>query len=94
MPTVYLIAGCNGAGKTTASFSLLPEILDCQEYVNADNIAVGISPFQHFMPHCEYWSIYDNSTKDIVMVAEGIKDMEIEILNNEIWQNINRAHHD
>ena len=46
MPTVYLIAGCNGAGKTTASFSLLPEILDCQEYVNADNIAVGISPFQ------------------------------------------------
>jgi predicted ABC-type ATPase len=188
---VYLIAGCNGAGKTTASFSLLPEILDCQEYVNADNIAVGISPFQpdkvaieagrlmlkrindlikmkvnfaiettlsghnyitkitefkekgyeivliyfwlnspglaierikrrvkegghfiadeiverryyrgiknlfqHFIPNSEYWSIYDNSTKDIVMVAEGIKDLEIEVLNNEIWQNINREHHD
>lgn len=46
MPTVYLIAGCNGAGKTTASLTLLPEMLDCKEFVNADNIAAGISPFQ------------------------------------------------
>ena len=33
---LYLIAGCNGAGKTTASFTILPEILDCKEFVNAD----------------------------------------------------------
>jgi len=43
---VYIIAGCNGAGKTTASFTLLPEILDCKEFVNADEIAKGLSPFQ------------------------------------------------
>jgi len=43
---LYIIAGCNGAGKTTASFSILPEILDCKEFVNADEIAKGISPFQ------------------------------------------------
>jgi predicted ABC-type ATPase len=45
MPNVYIIAGCNGAGKTTASFTILPEILDCKEFVNADNIAAGLSPF-------------------------------------------------
>ena len=43
---LYIIAGCNGAGKTTASFTILPEILNCHEFVNADEIAKGISPFQ------------------------------------------------
>ena len=43
---LYIIAGCNGAGKTTASFTLLPEILNCKEFVNADEIAIGLSPFQ------------------------------------------------
>jgi len=43
---IYVIAGCNGAVKTTASFTILPEILDCKEFINADEIARGISPFQ------------------------------------------------
>lgn len=46
MKRLYIIAGCNGAGKTTASYTILPEILDCKEFVNADEIAKGISPFQ------------------------------------------------
>jgi len=45
VPNLYVIAGCNGAGKTTASYTILPEILDCKEFVNADNIAAGLSPF-------------------------------------------------
>jgi predicted ABC-type ATPase len=45
MPELYIIAGCNGAGKTTASYTVLPEILNCREFVNADNIAAGLSPF-------------------------------------------------
>ena len=45
MPSLYIIAGCNGAGKTTASFTILPDILGCKEFVNADAIAYGISPF-------------------------------------------------
>lgn len=44
-PNFYIIAGCNGAGKTTASYTVLPEVLDCREYVNADEIARGLSPF-------------------------------------------------
>jgi len=44
MLNLYIIAGCNGAGKTTASFTVLPEMLDCDEFINADEIARGISP--------------------------------------------------
>ncbi|MBW8331270.1 MAG: zeta toxin family protein [Prolixibacteraceae bacterium] len=46
MPKLYIISGCNGAGKTTASYSVLPDMLDCKEFVNADEIAKGLSPFQ------------------------------------------------
>jgi predicted ABC-type ATPase len=45
MPNLYIISGCNGAGKTTASFTILPEMLNCKEFVNADSIAAGLSPF-------------------------------------------------
>ena len=43
---LFIIGGCNGAGKTTASFNILPDILQCREFVNADEIARGISPFR------------------------------------------------
>jgi len=45
VPYLYIIAGCNGAGKTTASFTILPEMLKCKEFVNSDEIAKGLSPF-------------------------------------------------
>ena len=45
MPRLYIISGCNGAGKPTASYSLLPEMLDCKEFVNSDEFAKGLSPF-------------------------------------------------
>ena len=41
---MYIIAGPNGAGKTTLSYTILPEIFICDEFVNADEIAKGISP--------------------------------------------------
>ncbi len=46
MKTLYLLAGCNGAGKTTAAFALLPGLLGVREFVNADEIARGLSPFR------------------------------------------------
>ena len=46
MPTIYIIGGCNRAGKSTAANVILPEYLDCKEFVNADSIAAGLSPFQ------------------------------------------------
>lgn len=45
MPNLYIISGCNGAGKTTASYTILPEMIGCREFVNSDEIAKGLSPF-------------------------------------------------
>lgn len=45
MKQLYIIAGPNGAGKTVASYTILPEIFKCKEFVNADEIARGLSPF-------------------------------------------------
>lgn len=45
MPNLYIIAGSNGAGKTTASYTLFPKLFHCETFVNADEIAKGISPF-------------------------------------------------
>ncbi|MBN8821762.1 MULTISPECIES: zeta toxin family protein [unclassified Spirosoma] len=45
MPNLYILAGPNGAGKTTTAYTLLPEVLHVREFVNADEIARGLSPF-------------------------------------------------
>ena len=44
-PNLYIIAGPNGAGKTTFARKFLPEYVECLEFVNADLIAGGLSPF-------------------------------------------------
>ena len=45
MKNLFAIGGPNGAGKTTAIMSLLPHYLECTEFVNADLLAMGLSPF-------------------------------------------------
>jgi len=44
-PTVYIVAGANGSGKTTFANEFLPNFVDCREFLNADLIAAGLSPF-------------------------------------------------
>ena len=44
-PIVYVIAGPNGTGKTTFATQYLPKIADCRNFINADLIAKGLSPF-------------------------------------------------
>jgi len=185
MANLYIIAGCNGAGKTTASYTVLPEMLNCKEFVNADEIARGLSPFQpekaaidagkimllriqeliklhedfsfettlsakHFInvikkaqdqnyfvtmvffwlnsielaiqrvkirvsegghdipedtirrryksgltnlikryiPVCDYWMIVNNSEGPMILVAEGLRNIEIEIKDITIWNKI------
>lgn len=43
-PTIYLIAGCNGAGKTTFAKEFLPHEVKCLRFYNVDEIARGLSP--------------------------------------------------
>ena len=44
MPELYIISGCNGSGKTTASYTILPQMLECSHFVNSDEFA--LSPFK------------------------------------------------
>lgn len=44
-PNVYIIAGPNGAGKTTFAKEFLPNYAGCRNFINADLIAQGVSPF-------------------------------------------------
>jgi predicted ABC-type ATPase len=46
MKKILIIAGPNGAGKTTFAEEYLPNEAGCPEFVNADLIAAGLSPFQ------------------------------------------------
>lgn len=65
MPNLYVISGCNGAGKTTASYTILPNLLNCKEFVNADEIAKGLSPFQPDNVAIEAGRIMLNRIKDL-----------------------------
>lgn len=42
---IYIIAGANGSGKTTFAREFLSKYVQCSYFVNADNIAQGLSPF-------------------------------------------------
>jgi predicted ABC-type ATPase len=42
---IIILGGPNGAGKTSAAQVLLPEEIQLREFVNADEIARGLSPF-------------------------------------------------
>ena len=44
--SVYIIAGPNGSGKTTFAKLFLPDYVNCPNFVNADLIAQGLSPFE------------------------------------------------
>ena len=45
-PTIYIIAGCNGAGKTTFAKEFLPNEVRCLRFFNADEVARGLSPLE------------------------------------------------
>lgn len=68
---LYIIAGCNGAGKTTVSFTILPEIILCKEFVNADEIAKGLSPFQPENVAFEAGRIMLNRINDLLKNGES-----------------------
>lgn len=68
---LFIISGCNGVGKTTASYTILPEILDCKEFVNADEIAKGLSPFQPEKVSIEAGRIMLNRIKELIESGEN-----------------------
>src|SRR4030042_472004 len=59
-PPCFIIAGPNGAGKTTFALRYLPQIAGCRNFVNADLIAYGISPFDSLSAQYEAGRIFLN----------------------------------
>ena len=45
VPTIYVLAGPNGSGKTTLARDFLPQEIHCLNFLNADLMALGLSPF-------------------------------------------------
>jgi predicted ABC-type ATPase len=92
MKRLYIIAGPNGAGKTTASYTILPEIFDCKEFVNADEIARGISPFNPDNVGIQAGKIMLLRIKELLgkrktFAFEGTASETI-LKNKEIWNSL------
>lgn len=66
---VYIVGGPNGSGKTTFVKQFLPEYVKVKNFVNADDIAVGLSPF-------DYTAMSITSGKLMLELIDKYKDKE------------------
>ena len=69
----YIIAGPNGSGKTRFANEFLPVEAECLNFINADLIALGLSPFQPekmYKPLADAWIVFDTSGKEPVILDE------------------------
>ena len=71
MPNLFVIAGPNGAGKTTYVRDFLPQEMRCREFVNADLIAAGLSPFSPDTAAFEAGRIMLKRLRDLSARREG-----------------------
>ena len=88
---LYIISGPNGAGKTTASYSVLPKILHCKEFVNADEIAHGLSPFNPESVAIEAGRLMLNRIKELLYRNESFS-IETTLATRSYYRLIEKAH--
>jgi predicted ABC-type ATPase len=88
---LYIISGPNGAGKTTASYSVLPKILHCKEFVNADEIARGLSPFNPESVAIEAGRLMLNRIKELLSRNESFS-IETTLATRSYFRLIEKAH--
>jgi predicted ABC-type ATPase len=74
-PTCFIIAGPNGAGKTTFALRYIPQIAGCRNFVNADLIAYGLSPFDSLSAQYEAGRLF---LREIYMNIEKRVDFAFE----------------
>ncbi|MDO4951464.1 MAG: zeta toxin family protein [Bacteroidales bacterium] len=88
---LYIISGPNGAGKTTASYSVLPKILHCREFVNADEIARGLSPFNPESVAIEAGRLMLSRIADLLHLNESFS-IETTLATRSYFRLIEQAH--
>jgi predicted ABC-type ATPase len=74
---IVIIGGPNGAGKTTAAQVMVPQSLEIREFVNADEIARGLSPFDP-----------DGRRR---LIAERLEKSSLVVHDAERWAAMERA---
>ncbi len=89
--TLYIIAGCNGAGKTTASFTILPDILNCRQFINADEIAKGLSPFNPNSVAIEAGRIMLRRIDELLTLRETFS-IETTLATKSYVEHVKKAH--
>jgi len=77
----YIIAGGNGAGKTTFAMEFLPRYVFCWEFLNVDNL------FHYYRPLLDSWTLFDNSTAAPTIIASEY-DKELVIYQKDLYETI------
>ena len=79
MPKMYIIAGCNvqTGGHDIPTQTILRRY--SAGLINLRNL---------YIPVCDYWMIIDNSCYPSELIAKGINYQDVNIYNNEIYQQI------
>lgn len=68
--TCYIIAGPNGAGKTTFAMKYLPKIAGCLNFINADEVARGLSPLNMEAAQLKASRIFLNAIEENIRARE------------------------
>lgn len=89
---LYIISGPNGAGKTTASYTVLPKILHCKEFVNADEIARGLSPFNPSGMAIEAGKLMLKRIDELLQKEESFS-IETTLSTRSYFKLVETAHH-
>jgi hypothetical protein len=85
-PELLIIAGPNGAGKTTFINTYLPEYTNVREFVNADLIAKGISPFD------PEGASFEAGRIELIRIGQFLKEQSVlRSRINHQWQECERV---
>ena len=68
---LYVIAGSNGAGKTTFAREFLPDYAHCRRFINPDLIAAGLSPFDPSAAAAEAGKVVLNEVQRAIHAGES-----------------------
>src|SRR2546425_1227992 len=94
-PTVVVIGGPNGVGKTTTAYALLPVSLgghEVPEDVIRRRYGRSLVNFvEIYQPLADSWILCDNSGSFGVVVARGERDTVVEVRDEELYDEIRRA---